>query len=65
MQRFENIRNFDSWELRYWKEYFSQFSEPVQSSETGFVPDNEKQLDLAIEEEIDQKVLLQALLSRS
>ena len=29
MQRIEHIGIVDSWELRYWKEYFGQFSEAV------------------------------------
>ena len=54
MQRIQAIGSFDSWEIRFWKELFYQYSEPINPIETGFVPDAEKQLDLAIEEEIDQ-----------
>ena len=54
MQRIQAIGTYDSWDIRFWKEYFSQYSEPINPVETGFVPDAEKQVDLAIEEEIDQ-----------
>ena len=33
--------------------------------DSGFQPDSEKQIDMAIEEENDQSVLLQAILTRS
>mmetsp|Transcript_28792 Transcript_28792/g.35632 ORF Transcript_28792/g.35632 Transcript_28792/m.35632 type:complete len:97 (+) Transcript_28792:1762-2052(+) len=65
MQRVQSIGSFDTWDVRFWKEFFCQYSEPIHPVETGYVPDAEKQVDLAIEEEIDQQVLLQALLQRS
>jgi len=64
-QRITSISYCESWTLRFWREYFCQFSEPVEPGDNGFVADAEKQLDMAIEEEIDQQVLLQSLLTRS
>ena len=58
MQRIENINKFDTWDIRYWREFFCQFSEPVMTTEQGFVPDEEKQLDMEIEQQIDQQVIL-------
>ena len=54
MHRIQAIGSFDSWAIRFWKELFCQYAEPINPVETGFVADAEKQLDLAIEEEIDQ-----------
>lgn len=53
MSRITHIGEFDSWNMRFWKEYFFRFSEPSGQEESGFVPDAEKIVDLAIEEEID------------
>ena len=52
MTRIQSIGNVDSWNLRYWKEFFSRFSEPVNENEQGYEPDSSKQLDLAIEAEL-------------
>jgi len=65
MQRITSISTFDSWNLRFWREFFCQFSETIWQEESGYQPDSEKQVDFAIEEEVDQQVLLQALLQRS
>lgn len=64
-----SIGSLDAWKLRFWREYFSQFSECVSKEDDGlassYLPDAEKQLDSALEEEIDQQILLQSLLQRS
>ena len=52
-ERITSIGSVDSWTLRPWKEFFYQFSEAVWPEETGYVPDAEKQVDAAIEEEMD------------
>ena len=54
MSRVTSIGNYDSWTLRFWREYFCQFSEPINNEESGYAPDSEKLTDLAIEEEVDQ-----------
>ena len=58
-QRVTSIGSYDSWNVRFWKEYFCQFREADGE------PDADKQLDLAIEEEVDQQILLQSLLQRT
>ena len=65
MRRITSISQFDAWNLRFWREYFCKFSEPIMPEDSGFQPDSEKQIDMAIEEENDQSVLLQAILTRS
>ena len=42
MQRVTRLNNFDSWHIRFWREYFQQFSDPVVREEIGFVADAEK-----------------------
>ena len=59
MSRITSISSFDSWDIRFWREFFSRFSEQVQAKDNepdkgGFVPDSHKQMDEAVEEEIDQ-----------
>ena len=36
MSRVTSIGHFDSWTLRFWREYFCQFSEPIWQEESGF-----------------------------
>ena len=59
MSRVTAIGSFDTWDLRFWREFFCRFSEQVQAKEStiervGFIPDFQKQMDEAIEETIDQ-----------
>ena len=51
--RITSIQRYDSYDIRFWKEFFCQFSESSKSGENGYVPDAQKQLDQAIEEEVD------------
>lgn len=53
MIRITSINKFNSWELRFWKEFFMQYKESTSKEEIAFVPDSEKQIDQAIEEEMD------------
>ena len=54
MVRITSIKKYDSWDLRFWKEFFNQYGESATTKEEiDFVPDSEKQLDEAIEEEMD------------
>ena len=53
MMRITSIQNFDAWNIRFWKEFYCQFSEPINQEEQAYVPDSQKQLDMAIEEEVD------------
>jgi hypothetical protein len=43
--------------LRYWREYYSKYSESSQR-EDDFTPDAHQQLSLILEEEIDISILL-------
>ena len=45
MTRVTSIGAYDTWDLRYWREFFSRFSEQVQAKEnqiekSGFAPDS-------------------------
>ena len=53
MVRITEIKQYDSWNIRFWKEYFCQFREQVWREDQGFIPDADKQIDGAIEEEVD------------
>ena len=33
MQRITSIQNYDSWDLRFWREHFMQYKEPVARDE--------------------------------
>ena len=54
MVRITSIKKFNSWDLRFWKEFFMKYKESNSKDEIAFVPDCEKQIDQAIEEEMDQ-----------
>ena len=59
MARVTTIGSFDTWDLRFWREFFYRFSEQVQAKESatekvGFIPDFQKQMDEALEDTIDQ-----------
>ena len=53
MRRISSICQFDAWNLRFWREFFCRFSEPIRPEDNGFQPDSQKQIDMAIEEEVD------------
>jgi len=51
--------------LRYWKEYFSKYSETQTQTDEDYLPDAYQQLSLALEEEVDISILLSQALERS
>ena len=51
--------------LRYWKEYFSKYSETQTQTDEDYQPDAYQQLSLALEEEVDISILLSQALERS
>ena len=66
-QRVTSIGQLNGWEMRFWKEYFCQFTESLQNEHRSadYLPDSQKQLDSAIESDVDQQILLQSLLERT
>jgi len=42
LQRIQSVGDFDTWDIRFWRELFSKYSEPILPMETGFVADSEK-----------------------
>ena len=53
MIRITSIKNYDTWNLRFWKEFFFQYREPVLREEDGYEPEATKQIDEAIKDETE------------
>ena len=42
LTRISSIQGYDSWELRFWKEWFLKYKESIYKEEQNLVPDAQK-----------------------